>query len=138
MATLRGKTPNGSSFASSDPCYQYITTRTEEYEAPERRGSDKMVTKTRTLWECNFCDEEFTGVLLGRMRGHFSGNKLFATAAGICACPEVDPQVAEAFHTICSEKADAAARSRRLHFFALFFSSTSRARDLVCPQCTRK
>jgi hypothetical protein len=31
------------------------------------------------------------------------------------------PQVAEAFHTICSKKADAAARLRRLHFFALFF-----------------
>ena len=85
MVTLRGKAPNGSSIASSDPCYEYIATRTEQYEAPERKGSDTMVTKTRTLWECSFCNEEFTGVILGRMRGHFSGNKLLATAAGICA-----------------------------------------------------
>ena len=57
-----------------------------------------MVTKTRALWECSFCNEEFTGVILGHMRGHFSGNKLIATAAGICACPEANPEVAEAFH----------------------------------------
>ena len=56
----------------------YVTARTEQHEAPERRGSVTMVTKTRTLWECIFCNEEFTGVILGRMRGHF-GNKLLAT-----------------------------------------------------------
>ena len=79
-----------------------------------------MVTKTRTLRECSFCNrdsEETADVILGRMRGHF-GNKLAATAARIYGCPEVNPEVAETFHTTCSNKSDAAARSRPLHNFA--------------------
>ena len=75
--------------ATDDPAYGHVTTRTESYEAPRRHNSDKLVTKERTIWRCNYYDGEFFGLVLARARGHLTGQPLLTMAGGISCCDTV-------------------------------------------------
>ena len=44
MATLRGLANNRVPEAAHDPAYGHVTTQTESYEAPKRRGSGETIT----------------------------------------------------------------------------------------------
>ena len=97
MAELRGLANNRASEAAGDPAHGHVTTRTESYEAHKRRNSDKLVTKERTVWRCKYCEGEFFGLALARVRGHLAGQPLLAAACGILYCVVVPAEVAELF-----------------------------------------
>ena len=76
MVTLRGLANNRVFVAADDPAYDHVTRHTESYEAPERRNSEERVTKERTAWRYKYCDGEFPGLILGRVREHLAGQPL--------------------------------------------------------------
>ena len=100
MAELRGLANNRASEAADDPVYGHVATRTESYEAPKRCNNNKLVTKERTIERCNYCDSEFPGLILARVRGHLAGQPLLAAACGISCCAAVPAEVAELFATL--------------------------------------
>ena len=83
MVTLRGLAYNQASEAAGDPAYGHVTTHTESHEAPKRRNSEERATKERTVWQCNYCDSEVSGLILGRVRGYLAGQPLLAMACGL-------------------------------------------------------
>ena len=108
MAELCGLANNRASAAGAadGPAYGHVTMRTESYEAPKRRKSDKLVTKERTIWMCNYCNSEFSGLVLVRVRGHLAGQPLLAMACGISCCVAVLAEVAEFFRDAAAQQAD--------------------------------
>ena len=102
MAELRGLANNRvrASEAAGDPAFGHVATRTESYEAPKRRNSDKLVAKERTIWRCSYCDGEFPGLVFARVGGHLAGQPLLAAVCGISCCVAVPAKVAELFVTL--------------------------------------
>ena len=52
------------------------------------------------IWRWSYCDGEFSGLVLARVRGHLAGQLLLATARGISCCDTVPAEVAELFATL--------------------------------------
>ena len=83
MATLCGLANNRASEKAVDSAYDHVTTRTESYKAPKRRNSEERITKEHTVWRCSYCDGEFSGLVLGWVRGHLAGQPILAMPCGI-------------------------------------------------------
>ena len=91
---------------ADDPACSHVMTRTESYEVPKWRNSDKLVTMERTIWRCSYCGGEFSGLVLARVCGYLAGQPILATVCGISCCDAVpaDVQVAELSATLLRNK----------------------------------
>ena len=57
-----------------------------------------------TIWWCDYCGGEFSGLTIARVRGHLAGQSLLTTACGISCCDAVPAKLAELFATLLRNK----------------------------------